>query len=144
MIVLTDPSCLDSCDSGSTEVETPALAVVMPLILRGLKDRDERSAFGSCNLYIYMTTVWDGVSIFPSTKDYFQEIVFECFRNQTLWDDSWEMLSNIINMSCNTSITASPCHVKCLLLYLEYPFFQLPHCSYSPHAFVLSATPPIR
>ena len=54
MIVLTDPSCLDSCDSGSTQVETPALAVVMPLILRGLKDRDERSAFGSCNIYIYI------------------------------------------------------------------------------------------
>ena len=98
-------------------------------------------------IYIYihiLTTAWDGVSIFPSTKDYFQEIVFECFRNQTLWDDSWEMLKNIINMSCNTSITASPCHVKCLLVYLEYQFFQLPHCSYSPHSFVLFATPPIR
>lgn len=33
--------------SSWTKVETPALAVVMPLILRGLKDRDERSCHRS-------------------------------------------------------------------------------------------------
>lgn len=89
-----------SCDSSSTEVETPALAVVMPLILRGLKDRDERSAFGSCKI--------------SSTKDYLQEIVFETRHCGMIVGRCWAT-----SLTCRAT-QASPCHVKCLFAYLDY------------------------